>query len=104
MAVFEPFLQRAGLEAVAVRAVVVLDRVAHVAVALDQRFGKWRGVVGGIVEHLDLQQLLRVLDLDDFFDQPLDDVTLVIQGKLDGDRRQLLETHGRFAGARSCGA
>ena len=82
----QAFLQRAGFEAVAVGAVMILDGISQGAIALDQRLGEGRGVVGGIVQHLDLQQFLRVLHLDDFFDQPLHHIALVIKGKLDGDR------------------
>ena len=87
----QPFLQRAGLEAVAVGAVVILDGVAQRPVALHQRLGEGRGIVGGIVQHLNLQQFLGILDLDHLFDQPLHHVALVVKRKLDGHRRQLFE-------------
>ncbi len=45
-------------------------------------------VVGGIVQHLDLQQFARVIHLAGFFDQPLHHVALVIQRKLDGHARK----------------
>ena len=76
---FQPFLQRPGLVPVAVGPVMILDRVAHVAVALHQGFGKRRGVVGGIVQHLDLQQLPRIVHLHHFVDQPLDYVAFVVR-------------------------
>ena len=52
-------------------------------------------LVGGIVEHLDLEQFLGILQLDDPFQQPLDDVPLVVQGKLHGHARQFLQALGR---------
>jgi hypothetical protein len=67
-------------------------------VALHQRLGKWGGVVGGIVQHLDLEQLAGILDAGDLVDEPLDDVPFVEDGQLNGDRRQLRETPGRLAG------
>jgi hypothetical protein len=79
---------------VAIRAVVVLDRVAQRAVAFHQRFRERRGIVGGIVEDLNLQQVLRVLDPGHFFDQPLHHVTLVIQRKLNGDWRRWSNRRG----------
>ncbi len=60
----------------------------------NQRFGERMGIVGGIVQHLDLQQLARVLHLADFFEQPLHHVALVIQRKLDGHVRKLGEARG----------
>ena len=71
---------------------VILDRVANVPVAFAKSFGKGMRVVGGIVENLDLQQLLRVLDFDHFVDQPLKNVAFVIKRKLNGDRQQRLES------------
>ena len=93
----QAFLQRAGLEAMPVGAVMVLDGIAQGPVALHQRFGERRGIVGGIVQHLDLQQLLGVLDLQHLFDQPLHHVPLVVERKLNGDRRKLREAHRRLA-------
>ena len=90
----QPFLQRAGFEALAIVAVMIFDRESQRAIALDQRLGKWSGVVGGIVQHLDLQQLAGILDAGHFVDEPLDDVPFVIDGKLYGHLRQLREAPG----------
>ena len=48
-------------------------------------------IVGRIVQYLDLEQMPRIIDLAGLFDQPLDHVLLVIQRKLNGHARQLLE-------------
>ena len=42
-------------------------------------------LIGGIVEHLDVEQLARVIELRDGLDQPLDHVALVVDRQLDGD-------------------
>ena len=95
----QPFLQRAGFEALAIVAVMVFDGEPQGAIALHQRRGKWSGVVGGIVQHLDLEQLAGILDAGDLVDEPLDDVPFVEDGQLNGDRRQLREAPGRLAGS-----
>src|ERR1022692_4498581 len=94
----QSFLQRAGFEALAIVAVMVFDGEPQSAIALHQRRGKWGGVVGGIVQHLDLEQLAGILDAGDLVDEPLDDVPFVEDGQLNGDRRQLREASGRLAG------
>ncbi len=62
----------------------------------DQRFGERMRVVGGIVQHLDLQQLARIFHLAGLFDQPLHHVALVIEWKLDGHARKLGPALGRL--------
>ncbi len=93
---FEPSLQRPGLESVTIGPVMILDRESQRPVALHQRFGKRVGIVGGIVQHLNLQQSGRIFDLGDFIYEPLHYVTLVIYRKLDSHRRQLLKARGRM--------
>ncbi len=61
----------------------------------NQCFGERMRVVGGIVQHLDLQQLARVLHLAGLFEQPLHHVALVIERKLDGHARELGPAFGR---------
>jgi len=95
---FEAFLQRSRLEPMAVGAVMIFDRVAKRSIAFHQRPGEGRRVVGRIVQHLNLQQLLRVFDLDDFLHQALHHVTLVEKRQLDGHRRQLLKMPDRLPG------
>ncbi len=82
------FLQCARLEPGAIVAVQILDGHSGGLIFADQRFGERMRVVGGIVQHLDLQQLARVLHLAGLFDQPLHHVALVIQRKLDGHARK----------------
>ena len=82
---FESRLQRPRLESVTIGPVMILDREPQRPIALHQRFGEQMRVVGRIVQHLNLQQVLRVFDLGDLVDQPLHDIPLVVQGKLDGD-------------------
>ena len=93
----EPFLQCAGFVSFAIGAVEILDRMPDVPVFLAKGFGELMAVVGGIVEHLNLQKFARILDLDGFVDQPLQHVALVIKRQLDRDPGQLVETDGRFA-------
>ena len=46
------------------------------------------GLVGGVVEHLDLEKVLRVVERRDGVDQPLHDVDFVVDRELDGDARK----------------
>ena len=42
-------------------------------------------LVGRVVEHLDFEQLARIVDLADRVDQPVRDVHLVVERQLDRD-------------------
>ena len=95
----QPFLERASLKPVAVGAVVVFNGVAERAVAFDEGAGKGRGVVGGIVQHLNLEQLLGIVHLDGLFDQAFHHVAFVIERQLDGDTGQLFEALGGLDGS-----
>ena len=53
-------------------------------------------VVGGVVQDLDLQLIAGILDGAGGFDDPLDDVSFVEDGKLDGYGGQLMEMTGRL--------
>ena len=53
------------------------------------------GLVGRIVEHLDLEPVARVVDATDGVDQAIGDVHLVVQRQLDGDDRRRIERDGR---------
>jgi len=79
--------ERAGLEAAAAQP----TDVAHVdparAMARDRRRRALAGVVGRVVEHLDLEAAGRVVERRRGADQPLDDVALVVDRELDGDHR-----------------
>jgi hypothetical protein len=59
--------------------VAVLDRVAERLVLLHERFGERVRLVGGVVEYLHLQFVLRIVHLERLFDESLDDVFLVVQ-------------------------
>ena len=84
-------LQRAGFVAMAVVAMDVFDGQAGGLVFAHQALGEGMGFVGGIVQHLDLQQVARIIDFGGLFEQPLHHVTFVIDRKLDGDARKLVE-------------
>ena len=53
--------------------------------ALDAGAGDLLGLVGGIVEHLNFEQLARIVEARHGVDQALDDVALVVDGKLYGN-------------------
>ena len=87
----EPRFERAGLVAGAIRAVDVLDVDALRGVAAHRQVGDAARFVGRVVQHLDLEQLARVVDRADRVDQTLGDVHLVVERELDGDDRQRIE-------------
>ena len=96
VATLQPGIERARLEALAIGAMVIADVVAQRRIALDHAARHVDGLVGGIVEHLDLQLLARILDLADALDQAVDDVLLVEDGQLNRDLRQLGEARFRL--------
>ena len=74
----------------------ILDRNSGSLVLADQRFGERMGVVGRIIQNLDLQKFLRVFHLADFFKQPFHHIALVIERKLNGHARKLGPGRHRF--------
>ena len=82
---FEPCGQRAGLVAGAVVAMQIADRQAERLIALDARARHFLRFVGRIVEHLNVEQFARIIEARHRVDQALDDVALVVDGKLYGN-------------------
>ena len=87
----QSLVQRAGLEAGAILAMDVLDVDALQRMPPHGELGDLPGLVGRVVQHLDLEPLARVLDLTDRVDQPIDHVHFVVERQLDGDHGQLVE-------------
>jgi hypothetical protein len=56
----------------------ILNGIPHVAVAVYQSSGEGMGIVGGIVEHLYLEAVLRIIQLDHLFNEALHHIALVI--------------------------
>ncbi len=96
----EPLVEGAGLEAAAVCAVQVMDGETLGAIALHRPPRERACLVGRVVEHLDLEQLLRVADAAHRVQQPVHHVHLVEDGELDRDRRKALR-EGNGEGAAS---
>src|SRR5437667_357365 len=91
----EPRREGTGLEPGAVATVEVGDREPARA-ELARGLGDDRaGVVGGVVEDLDLEAVARVVEGADSLEQPARDVALVVEGKLHGHGRPL----GRWIGS-----
>ena len=63
------------------------DGDAESAVSLDAIAGDLLRFVGGIVEHLDVEQFARVIELRDGLDEALDHVALVVDRELNCDLR-----------------
>ncbi len=93
----QAFLQCAGLVPMAVGAVMILDRVADGAIPLHQRlrrrlrYRRWNRPAPGSAAVPCGYSIFR-----HFFDQALEHVPLVVQRKLDGHGRKLLETLWRL--------
>ena len=83
----QAILQSARFIAVAIAAVNVLDGQAVGAVFRRQPCGELVSFVGGIVEHLNLQQFAWIIQLARFLDQAFDHVLFVVDGKLHRDAR-----------------
>ncbi len=87
----QALVERAGLVAGAILAMDVLDVDALHRVPAHGELSDLPGLIGRVVQHLDLEQLARVFDLADRIEQAIDDVHLVVERQLDGDDRKLLE-------------
>ena len=70
----------------------------------DQRLREGMRIVGGIVQHLDLQQVAGIIDLGGFLQQAFHHEALIVNRELDGDARQFGKAHGRLAGELACDA
>lgn len=93
---FQPFLEGARFETLAIGPVMVFDVVPDISISFTEGLGESMGIVGGIVEDLNLQQIARVFNFHHFVDEALQNIALVIEGKLNGDGRQLLKAQPRF--------
>ena len=51
--------------------------------------------ISRIVQHLNLQKLVRIIDVAGLFDQPLHNIALVIKRQLDGDAGKPIKPLGR---------
>ena len=94
----EAVVERAGLVAVAVGAVNVLDRRSRGRIASNNGPRGLLGLVRRVIEQLDLQAVARVIECADACEQALDHELLVVDGQLNGDARQLVEAVGRLSG------
>src|SRR6185503_8149128 len=81
----EPRFERAGLEAFAVLAMMIDNVNTLIEVFVYRGRSDLLRVVGGIIQHLDLEQFSRVLELDHRVDQTFGDIHFVEQWELDGD-------------------
>ena len=87
----QPGLERAGLVPAAVQPMDVLDVDPFGGPAPHRLVGDVPGLVGRVVEHLDFQQLARVVDSADGVDQPVGDVHLVVKRQLNRYNRKGIE-------------
>ena len=69
---------------------------AACSVPADSQLSNLGRFVGRIVQHLDFEQLARIVHLADRIDQPVRDVHLVEDRQLNRDRRQGLQRRQRL--------
>ena len=86
---FQPVFQSAGFVAFAVAAMEVNDSHALCGVALHTGSSDFAGLIGGVVQHLHVEQLGWVVEARHSFDETLNDVALVEDGQLNGDARPI---------------
>ena len=87
----QPGLERAGLVAGPIRPVEVLDVDALGGVPANRQLGDFAGLVGRVVQHLDFEQLPRVIEAADGIDEPVGHVHLVVDRELNRHNRQRVE-------------
>jgi hypothetical protein len=75
---------------------MVGDGVADCRVSLHQAPYDLHGLVGGVIEHLDIQLLARIIQLTNAVNQPLGYVALIEHRKLHRNPGQFFEMSGRF--------
>jgi len=78
-----------GLVSVTVGPTLQRDVETQVAIALNEQHGRSRRLVCGVIENLDLQLGAWVAQAQHHLNQPLDDVTLVVNRQLHGHTREL---------------
>ena len=78
------------------RAMVVGDGVPRSGVLRHQARAHHARFVRRVVQHLDFEQLPRIVNVSDRFQQSLDDVAFVENWQLDSHARQLLESLSRL--------
>ena len=88
-------IERSGLEAMPVGAMDVHDRMAQRRIALHNAAATSRRLVGRVVQHLDLQLVVRIIHGADGLHQAVDHELLVEDGQLHRDPRQFIEVPGR---------
>src|SRR4029077_2063609 len=92
---FQTDFECAGLESGAIDSMNQLNVEAAATQFLGARCGDLAGVIRGIVEDLDLQQILRVIQLPDSPEPALHHINVIKDGQLHRDLRQLFEVAGR---------
>src|SRR5439155_3834230 len=86
---FQTVFQGSGFVTFAIGPMNVDDGHALCGVALDASASDVAGLVGGIVEDLHVEEVPRVVETRNSFDEPLDDVALVEDGQLHSDARPI---------------
>src|SRR5713101_861043 len=81
----EAVFEGASLEAFAVGAMDAGDGHARGGVAVDASAGDVAGFIGGVIEDLNVEKFAGIVEAGDGFDEALDDVALVEDGKLYGN-------------------
>ena len=94
-----PLRQRARFEALAIRAVMVGDGIAQRRIALHQTASHVDGLVGRVVQHLNVELFPRIFQLADRLQQPLHNILLVEDRQLHGDPRQVFKIRRRLGRA-----
>ena len=93
----QPVFESPSLIALAIGAVNVRNRHALRGMSFDAVAGDFTGLVGGIIEHLHIEQFARIVEARHRVHQSLDYVALVVDGKLYGNFGPL-DDSGRRAG------
>ena len=94
-----PFRQSARLEARAVGSMMVADRITQRRIPFDQPASHVDGLIGRVVQHLDVQLFPGILQLADRVQQALDYVLLVKNRQLHRHPRQVFKKCGGFGRA-----
>src|SRR5207302_11032604 len=79
---FQPLGQGACFIAFTIRTMQIAYVESQGVITLDAIAGDFLVLIRGIIEHLYLEQVRRIIQVRDGFDQPLDDVAIVVDRKV----------------------
>ena len=93
---FQACFQSSRFEAFTILAMDVGDRMSQRNIAIDQNARDLDGLVGRVIEQLDIELIFRIFKPAHGVEQPIHHILLIKDRQLHGDTRQVVEVGWRF--------